>query len=59
MGGGRGLTVRAPEMGMTLSSSSTTRQAAHVPRDKRNLSLKRGTTSSCASVRYREWTSCD
>lgn len=49
--------VRAPEMGMTFSSSSTTRQVAHVASDKRNLSLKRGTTSSCASVRYLEWTS--
>ena len=41
------------EMGSTLSSSSTTRHEAHEASERMNRSLKRGVTSTCASVRKR------
>ena len=58
-GGGSCFTCLPPDMGSTLSSSSTTRHESHLPNDRINRSLKRATTSLWASVRYREWTSID
>ena len=45
------------EIGKTFSSSSSTRQSSHEPKERMNRSLNRATTESCDEVRYREWTS--
>ena len=39
------------EMGSTLSSSSSTRQSGHEPRERMNRSLNLAITESCEDVR--------